>query len=66
MKHWESYVLGAIGITIAVPSLAAQIIVIADDRPWTAALYSIGVVVGALLYRAGYQLRRRSNGEPSA
>lgn len=33
MKHWESYALGAIGISIAVPSLAAQVVLIADDVP---------------------------------
>jgi hypothetical protein len=55
VEHWESYVLGAFGILLAIASLVFQIVALALGRPWSALLYTIGVVAGAFLYRTGYR-----------
>ena len=59
MEHWESYALGLSGILFVVVSLSLQVIAFAMGSPWWAVSLTIGIVIGALLYRAGYRLLSR-------
>jgi hypothetical protein len=56
VERWESYVLGAFGILLMVGSLALQIAALATGRVSWALLLTLGVVAGAVLYRAGFRL----------
>lgn len=60
MRYWEAYVLGTLGLILVVAAIATQVVALVNDRPWTAALYSVGVIAGALMYRWGYRILARS------
>jgi len=56
VEHWESYVLGAFGILLTIGALVLQVAALAWGRTWWALLLTLGVVSGAVLYRAGFRL----------
>lgn len=55
MERWEGYLLGALGLTLAVASVALQIASLVADRTGIALASSLGLLCGALLYRTGYR-----------
>jgi hypothetical protein len=59
VERWESYALGVLGILFVVVSLSLQVIAFAMGSPWSAVPLTLGIVIGALLYRAGYRLLSR-------
>lgn len=59
MDEIEGYVLGAVGILILGASLSLQVVALANSRPWMALLFTVGVIAGGFLYRAGFRLASR-------
>jgi hypothetical protein len=59
MERWEAYALGVLGILLVVASLTLQVIAVATGAPWSALPLALGVIIGALLYRAGYRVLSR-------
>ncbi|HYG72550.1 MAG TPA: hypothetical protein VEC15_09765 [Actinomycetota bacterium] len=61
-----AYGLGGLGGTIVVASVVIQVLSIAGGDAPNALLATIGVVVGAALYRWGFGLARRARAEDDA
>lgn len=59
MDRLEAYILGTVGLLLALGSLVGQVLALAAGQMRSAILLTVGVVLGALLYRAGYRLLSR-------
>lgn len=59
MDRLEAYILGTVGLLLALGSLLGQVLALAVGQMRSAILLTVGVVLGALLYRAGYRLLSR-------
>lgn len=55
----EGYALGAFGLILIGVSLATQIVAIANGQLWMAVVFTLGILGGGLLYRAGFRLASR-------
>ncbi|HEX6332535.1 MAG TPA: hypothetical protein VF129_14795 [Actinomycetota bacterium] len=59
MDRLEAYILGTVGLLLALGSLLGQVLALAVGQMRSAILLTVGVVLGALPYRAGYRLLSR-------
>ncbi len=55
MDRLLDYVLGALGIFLAVASIGAQIVAFVNGRSETAVWLTAGVLIGAAMYRTGFR-----------
>ena len=59
MDRLEAFILGTVGLLLALGSLVGQVLALAVGQLQSAMLLTVGVVLGAVLYRAGYRLLSR-------
>lgn len=59
VEHWESYVLGAFGILLMVGLVVLQTVALVNGHTWSVLPFSLGVLIGAVLYGAGFRLLSR-------